>query len=69
MLSRIDDMDLHLGMELEASQELWCNKEILACAFLARNVYHALMYHAFVARVHTLIDFVDDAEGRLGEIL
>lgn len=28
-----------------------------------RNLDHALVHHALVARVHTLVDFVDDAEG------
>lgn len=69
MLARINNVDFHLGVELEASQKLWCDKEILTCAFLARNVDHAFMYHALIPRVHTLIDFVNDTEGRLGEIL
>lgn len=69
MFSRIDDMNLHLGMEFEAIQELWGDKEILACTLLAGNVYHALMHHSFIAWIHTLIDLVDNAERRLGEIL
>lgn len=69
MFSRIDDMNLHLGMKLETSQELWGDKEILACTLLAGNVYHALMHHSFIARIHTLIDLVNDTERRLGEIL
>lgn len=69
MFSRIDDMNLHLGMEFEASQELRSDKEILACTLLAGNVYHAFMHHSFIARIHTLIDLVDNAERRLGEIL
>ena len=31
------------------------------------DVHQALMHHAFIARVHTLVDFVDDAEWRGGE--
>ena len=31
------------------------------------NIHQALMHHAFIARVHTLVDFVDDAEWRGGE--
>jgi hypothetical protein len=69
MFARIDNMYLHLGMKLEASQEFGCDKEILTCTLLASNVDHALMHHAFIARVHTLVDLVDDTERRLGEIL
>lgn len=34
--------------------------------FSAGNLHHALMHHALVARVHALVDLVDDTEGRLG---
>ena len=69
VLARVDDVDFHLGVELEACQELGCNEEVLTCALLAGNVHHALMDHAFIARVHALVDLVDDAEGGLGKVL
>jgi hypothetical protein len=62
MFTRVDDMDLHFGVELEARQQLGRNEEVLTCTLLARNVHHALVHHAFVTRVH-------DAEWRLGEVL
>ena len=30
------------------------------------DIHHPLMYQPFVARVHALIDLVDDAEGGTG---
>lgn len=69
MLTRVDDMNFHFRVELEACQELGCNEEVLTCALLAGNVYHALMHHAFIARVHALVDLVDNAEGGLGKVL
>lgn len=41
------------------------DEEILARVFAAGDFHHALVDHALVARVHALVDLVDDAEGRL----
>lgn len=69
MFTAINDVNGHLGVELQARQELRCDQEVLAGALLAGDVDHALVHHALVTRVHALVDFVDNAEGCLGEIL
>lgn len=62
-------MNLHLRMEFQITKQLRRDEEVLARALATRNVHHTLVYHAFVAGVHTLIDFVDDAEGGASEVL
>lgn len=69
MFSRVNNVDLHLGVKLEARQKLRGDEEVLARARLAGDVDHALVDHAFVAGVHALVDFVDDAEGGAREVL
>lgn len=69
MLAARDAMDLHLGMELEVVEEFGRDEEVLAGVLLARNVDHAFVHHALVARVHALVDFVDDAERGPREVL
>lgn len=34
-----------------------------------RDIHHSLMHQPFVARVHALVDLVDDAEGGTGQSL
>jgi len=63
VLSGVDDMHLHLLVVLETRQKFGGDEEVLTRVLLACNVHHALVYHAFVAGIHTLVDFVDDAEG------
>lgn len=69
MLATRDTMHRHLGVKLEAVEQLGCNEEVLACALAAGDVDHAAVHHAFVARVHALVDLVDNAEGGAGEVL
>ena len=69
MLTTRDTMSLHLGMKLQITQKLRRNEEVLARVFLTGDIDHALVHHALVARVHALVDFVDDAEGRAREVL
>ena len=33
----------------------------------ARNTNHTFVHQSFVAGIHTLVDFVDDAEGGFGQ--
>lgn len=55
-------MNHHPLMIFQAWKELWRNQEVLAGVLTARDVHHALVDHSFVARIHTLIDLVDDSE-------
>lgn len=56
----------HLGIVPQTREQLGRDEEVLARVLAAGNLDHALVDHAFVAGVHALVDFVDDAEGRLG---
>ncbi len=69
MFAAIDDVNLHLGMELQARQKLRCDEEILTCALLAGDVDHTLVHHALVAWIHTLIDLIDNPEWCLRKVL
>ena len=62
MLATSNTQDAHLGVVPEASQQLGRDEEVLARVLAAGNLDHALVDHAFVPRVHALVDFVDDAE-------
>lgn len=64
-----DAVHFHLGVEFQVVEQLGRHKEVLARALAARNVDHALVHHALVARVHALIDLVDDAEWRARKLL
>ena len=56
----------HLRIVLEPREQLGRDEEVLARVLAAGDLDHALVDHALVARVHALVDLVDDAEGRLG---
>lgn len=56
----------HLGIIPQIRKQLRRDEEVLASMLATSNLHHALVDHAFVAGVHSLVDFVDDAEGRLG---
>lgn len=66
MLAAGDAQDAHLGVVAQAREQLGRDEEVLARVLAAGNLHHALVHHALVARVHALVDLVDDAEGRLG---
>ena len=65
MLAAGDTQDLHALVVPQAGEQLGCDKEVLRRVLVARDLDHALMHHALVARVHALVDLVDDAEWRL----
>lgn len=69
VLAARNAMDFHLGMELQVIEQLRGNEEILARSFRTGNVDHAFVHHALVARVHTLVDLVDNTEWRAGKTL
>lgn len=62
MFATGDAQDAHLGVVPQASQQLGRDEEVLACVLAAGNLDHALVDHAFVARIHALVNFVDDTE-------
>ena len=66
ILSRSDTMHLHIRVILQIRQKLGRDEEILWRVFWASDIHHAWMHHTFVARVHSLVDLVDDAEGCAG---
>lgn len=63
MLSARNAEHPHLGIVAQACKQLGGDEEVLAGVLPAGNLNHALVDHAFVARVHTLVDLVDHAEG------
>lgn len=56
-------MDLHIAMILETIQQLGRDEKVLRGMLCTSDIDHARVNETFVARVHALIDFVDDAEG------
>jgi hypothetical protein len=56
----------HLGIVPQAREQLGRDEEVLARVLAAGDFDHAFVDHALVSGVHTLVDFVDDAEGGLG---
>lgn len=63
-LATRNTQDLHMSIIPQSRQQLRRDEEILARMLLTRDLDHAFVDHALVARVHALVDFVDDAEGR-----
>ena len=63
VLATGNTQDLHPPIVPQASEQLRRDEEILRSVFLASNFHHTLMNHSFVARVHALIDLIDDTEG------
>lgn len=66
MLTTRDAQDAHLRIVTQAREELGGDEEVLAGVLATGDLDHALVHHALVAGVHTLVDLVDDAEWRLG---
>jgi hypothetical protein len=66
VLAAGDAENTHLGVVTEAGEEFGCDEEVLAGVLATGNLDHAFVNHALVARVHALVDLVDDAEGGLG---
>ena len=62
MLTTCNAEDLHSLVVSKTGQQLGRDEEVLACMLLASNLNHAFVNHSLVARVHALIDLVDDTE-------
>lgn len=60
-----DAENAHARVVPQTSEQLGCNEEVLRRVLTARDLDHALVHHALVARVHTLVDLVNHAERRL----
>lgn len=60
--------DLHALVILEVRKQLRRDKEVLPALCAARHFDKGVMHSAFVARVHTLVDLVDEREGRSREL-
>lgn len=60
-----DAQNTHPFVIRESRQQLGRNEEILACVLVAGDFDHATMHHTLISRIHTLVDFVNDAEGGL----
>jgi len=67
MLATGNAQHAHSAIVLEAVQQLGGDEEVLRSMFLAGDVNDAGVDHALVARVHALVDLVDDAERRARE--
>ena len=65
MLATCNTQNAHLWIVAQAGEEFGCDEEVLACVLTAGDLDHALVDHALVARIHTLIDLVYNAERRL----
>jgi hypothetical protein len=57
--------DSHVVVVRQAREKLWRDEKVLACMLFTCNLDHSLVHHAFVARVHTLVDLIDNTEGSL----
>ena len=62
MFSTGDAEHAHALVVIEAREELGGDEEVLAGMFAAGDLDHAVMDHALVARIHTLVDLIYDAE-------
>lgn len=62
-------MNLHVLMIRQSRQQLRRDQEVLARVLGAGDLHHAGVDETLVARVHALVNLVDDAEGRTGERL
>jgi hypothetical protein len=56
--------DLHTRVILQTSEQLRGDQEILARVFVASNLDHAFVDHAFITWIHALIDLIDNTERR-----
>lgn len=65
VLARGDAEDAHALVVAQAGEQLGRDEEVLRRVLAAGDLDHALVHHALVARVHALVDLVDDAERRL----
>ena len=62
ILSTGNAMDLHVRMIFETIEQLRSDQEVLTCVLGASDVHHARVDEALVARIHPLVDLVDDSE-------
>lgn len=69
MLTACDTQHPHLGIVPQPGQEFGRDEEILRSMLPTGDLDHAFVHHAFVARVHSLINLINDAEGGLGQAL
>jgi hypothetical protein len=69
MFSARDTVNRHFRVELEIVEQFRRDQKVLACALATGNIDHSLMHHALVARIHTLIDLIHDAERGAGKVL
>lgn len=61
--------DAHALVVAETREQLGGDEEVLRGVLAAGDLDHTLVHHALVARVHALVDLVDDAERRLRHAL
>lgn len=57
--SVVDSQDLHVGVVVQASEELRRDEEVLPCRIVARHIDHLVVHAALGALVHALVDLVD----------
>lgn len=69
MLAARYTVNFHLRVELEIIEQFRRDQEVLAGTLAAGDINHTLMYHPFIARVHALVDFIYDTEGRSRKVL
>jgi len=56
----------HALVITQPCQELGRDQEVLRCVLSARDLDHTFVNHTLVARVHTLVDLINDSERCLG---
>lgn len=62
VLTAGDAENSHALVVPQVRKQFGCDEEVLRCMFSACDFHHALVDHALVPRIHTLIDLVDHAE-------
>jgi hypothetical protein len=62
VLTTCNAQDFHSLVIPKTCKQLWGDEEVLACVLLASNLNHAFVNHPLVARVHALIDLIDNTE-------
>ena len=63
-LAVVDAEDLHALVVREVGEELRRDEEVLPAVLAAGDLDEGLVYGALGAAVHTLVDLVDEGEGR-----
>lgn len=69
MLTTCNTQDFHPLVVSKTGEKLGSDKKVLAGMFFTSDFDHTFVYHTFIARVHSLIDLINNSEWRSGHRL